>query len=621
MDVLNKKGRIYMKQSRFLCLLMCLVLFFCLIIPSHALQNQLISVTPINVMVGGKVFLPTDANGNDVPVFVYNGTTYAPLRALAEAYGLTVGYNAEKKLATVTGTPSANFAGSKGTKQALTEPTSLSVAPINIEVNGVVFQPKDANGNPVSVFVYNGTTYAPLRALAEAYGLTVGYNAEKKLATVDFTGTSSKPSGTSDGVVQVAKALKTPSIRAAEFPDLSFYVGDRLKFSRSEQDKENTISAEFQGQLDDYKVLEYYVYFLTGEYDFKLVETPYYKQYKKSGGTETYFDFLLKYTGSEKLTGDQAEGFSGAKGDVRIYGVASYSSVKGAFIYNDSLSAVDDDNRYGAASIGFSYAGTSSCAALNRLSNGTYQTADDRLSAAVGQASVVSDGTLKTYTARYEEVPNERRSVFVEDANGNVILQLRFKNALKENTVYYANALANENPFMLDDGSHENNQPLSTTSFYVLHNGRYYSAVPGMTGEIRRANLRVMYVGENNEMVLHVGVWYAHTPNVEDYLIAVSTDPETSSSGGSTSGSGSSGGVPSVNTQGTTPRLKCTFSGCDDGEIECSVCDGEGGWREYDTSTPGYGTNPDRWEWKRCSNCGGDGEVACRRCGGDGWMD
>ena len=86
-------------------------------------------------------------------------------------------------------------------------------------------------------------------------------------------------------------------------------------------------------------------------------------------------------------------------------------------------------------------------------------------------------------------------------------------------------------------------------------------------------------------------------------------------------GSGSSGGVPSVNTQGTTPRLKCTFSGCDDGEVECSVCDGDGGWEEYDTSTPNYTGVGGRKEWKRCSNCGGDGEVACRRCGGDGWMD
>ena len=61
-----------------------------------------IEVDPINIQVNGVTFQPTDVNGKDVPVFAYNGTTYAPLRALAEAYGLTVGYDAETNMATVT---------------------------------------------------------------------------------------------------------------------------------------------------------------------------------------------------------------------------------------------------------------------------------------------------------------------------------------------------------------------------------------------------------------------------------------------------------------------------------------------------------------------------------------
>lgn len=56
---------------------------------------------------------------------------------------------------------------------------------IKILVNGAEFKPKDANGKDVMTFVYDGTTYAPLRALAEAYGLEVGYDAEKNMATVD----------------------------------------------------------------------------------------------------------------------------------------------------------------------------------------------------------------------------------------------------------------------------------------------------------------------------------------------------------------------------------------------------------------------------------------------------
>lgn len=61
-----------------------------------------ISVNPINIQVNGETFSPTDVNGKSVPVFAYNGTTYAPLRALAEAYGLEVGYDATTNMATVT---------------------------------------------------------------------------------------------------------------------------------------------------------------------------------------------------------------------------------------------------------------------------------------------------------------------------------------------------------------------------------------------------------------------------------------------------------------------------------------------------------------------------------------
>ena len=68
-----------------------------------------IEVSPISVLVDGEVFRPKDANGNDVMVFTYNGTTYAPLRALAEAYGLEVGYDGERNIAPIADTGYAGF--------------------------------------------------------------------------------------------------------------------------------------------------------------------------------------------------------------------------------------------------------------------------------------------------------------------------------------------------------------------------------------------------------------------------------------------------------------------------------------------------------------------------------
>lgn len=61
---------------------------------------------------------------------------------------------------------------------------TLNVQPAQVMVNGTVFQPKDAQGRDALVFTYNGTTYAPVRALAESYGLTVGYDAAQNMATV-----------------------------------------------------------------------------------------------------------------------------------------------------------------------------------------------------------------------------------------------------------------------------------------------------------------------------------------------------------------------------------------------------------------------------------------------------
>lgn len=70
---------------------------------------------------------------------------------------------------------------------------TITIHPIRIMVNGEVFQPKDVNGKDVMVFTVNGTTYAPLRALAEAYGLEVGYDAATNTATVNSSSQNAVP--------------------------------------------------------------------------------------------------------------------------------------------------------------------------------------------------------------------------------------------------------------------------------------------------------------------------------------------------------------------------------------------------------------------------------------------
>lgn len=56
-----------------------------------ALASKTIEVyTGVTVYVDDQFILPTDANGHPVDVFVYNGTTYLPVRAIGNALGKPV---------------------------------------------------------------------------------------------------------------------------------------------------------------------------------------------------------------------------------------------------------------------------------------------------------------------------------------------------------------------------------------------------------------------------------------------------------------------------------------------------------------------------------------------------
>lgn len=60
---------------------------------------------------------------------------------------------------------------------------------ITVEFNGQELSMTDADGIPVDAFVYEGTTYVPIRAISETFGADVGYDASTNTAYVydDFT--------------------------------------------------------------------------------------------------------------------------------------------------------------------------------------------------------------------------------------------------------------------------------------------------------------------------------------------------------------------------------------------------------------------------------------------------
>lgn len=88
---MKRNGRI----CGFLSGALTMLLVFSLVTPSLAvLAGKTIEVlTGITIYVNGAEMKPTDANGKPVETFVYNGTTYVPLRAVSQSLGYNVQYD------------------------------------------------------------------------------------------------------------------------------------------------------------------------------------------------------------------------------------------------------------------------------------------------------------------------------------------------------------------------------------------------------------------------------------------------------------------------------------------------------------------------------------------------
>lgn len=83
------------------------------------------------------------------------------------------------------------FAGTI-TAFAATQSIQVSFDSIKIVVDGRIITPKDASGNTVEPFIYNGTTYLPIRAIGEAIGKEVNWDKTTKTAYLGVMPTSAE---------------------------------------------------------------------------------------------------------------------------------------------------------------------------------------------------------------------------------------------------------------------------------------------------------------------------------------------------------------------------------------------------------------------------------------------
>lgn len=120
---------------------------------------------------------------------MYEGTTYLPLRAIAEIMGKLVNWNESTKTVTLYGARTDAVAtGVAGDGKARSVTAALR-PDFTIIIDNTTRTFKDANGATVYPLLYQGSTYLPVRAVGEIMGKTVGWDAAQKRVTLSGSST------------------------------------------------------------------------------------------------------------------------------------------------------------------------------------------------------------------------------------------------------------------------------------------------------------------------------------------------------------------------------------------------------------------------------------------------
>jgi hypothetical protein len=81
----------------------------------------------IKLVIDGKLVTPKDASGNIVAPFLYNGTTYLPVRAVSEALGKQVDWDGSTQTVYISGNDGGNSSVSPPSAPTVTPPASATV--------------------------------------------------------------------------------------------------------------------------------------------------------------------------------------------------------------------------------------------------------------------------------------------------------------------------------------------------------------------------------------------------------------------------------------------------------------------------------------------------------------
>lgn len=135
----------------------------------------------VNIVINDMPFTPTDVNGKEVPPFIYNGTTYLPARAISNAFNAQISWDGATNSVYIDTTNVTGDAVNNTMPRESTTPflTNIKVQEgVNLYIDNELYIPTNAKGEPVDIFLVDGTTYLPVRALANIFDTYVEWEDE-----------------------------------------------------------------------------------------------------------------------------------------------------------------------------------------------------------------------------------------------------------------------------------------------------------------------------------------------------------------------------------------------------------------------------------------------------------
>lgn len=178
------------RLTRILCWSLVLVLVmssFSFAAPKYKAKDKWTNITyrSIVININGSEITPCDEKGNPAEPFILDaeGSVYLPVRAVGYALGLDVGWIDDTSTVILT-TGGTVKNGSKAIKTNKAQNAKLTYRDITISLDGKTLALYNEKGQTVEPFIYNDSTYLPLRAIGTALGCDIGWDDNANLVTM-----------------------------------------------------------------------------------------------------------------------------------------------------------------------------------------------------------------------------------------------------------------------------------------------------------------------------------------------------------------------------------------------------------------------------------------------------